>query len=85
MIVMAQSRHYQSALTVPAIMLESVMTCRVHRAVILGLITDSSERRATPFVLTTIITGTNASSDDTMHEDNDRNAKYQLEDRSREV
>ncbi|KZP23259.1 hypothetical protein FIBSPDRAFT_823569 [Athelia psychrophila] len=83
MIVMSFSPHYQAALTIPAIALESVMTCRVHRAVILGLITDNSERRATPFALTTFVSGTNASSDDTMLQN--PNTKYKLDDQRGEV
>lgn len=51
---MAFRPHYQAVLTIPALALESAMTCRVHRAVILGLIADS-ERNTAPLPLTTFI------------------------------
>lgn len=52
MVILALSPVYQSALTVPAMALENVMTCRVHRAVILGLIADR-ELQTAPLMLTT--------------------------------
>ncbi|KAF7973019.1 hypothetical protein HWV62_16410 [Athelia sp. TMB] len=48
-------RNYTSTLSIPVLALENAMTCRVHRAVILGLIKDG-RRRSSPFVLTTILT-----------------------------
>lgn len=53
MVILALSPVYQSALTVPAMALENVMTCRVHRAVILGLIADR-ELQTAPLMLTTL-------------------------------
>ncbi|KZP10662.1 hypothetical protein FIBSPDRAFT_872354 [Athelia psychrophila] len=51
---MAFRPHYQAVLTIPALALESVMTCRVHRAVIMGLI-NNGERNTAPVLLTTFI------------------------------
>lgn len=55
---------YVGTLTIPVIALENAMTCRVHRAVILGIITDGQNHHRTtsgnpnnPFVLTTVVSG----------------------------
>ena len=45
---------YTNMLSLPVMALENVMSCRVHRAIILGLIADH-EQRSAPFALSTII------------------------------
>ncbi|KZP11057.1 hypothetical protein FIBSPDRAFT_871995 [Athelia psychrophila] len=53
---------YQGLLIVTVQVVENIMTSRVHRAVILGLITDGG-RNAAPIEFTTIVSTTTASSD----------------------
>ncbi|KZP33061.1 hypothetical protein FIBSPDRAFT_371698 [Athelia psychrophila] len=54
-IIMALTTRYTATLTIPVIALESAMTCRVHRGIILGL-AGNRKRQTGPFVLTTVIT-----------------------------
>ncbi|KZP08596.1 hypothetical protein FIBSPDRAFT_938926 [Athelia psychrophila] len=56
---------YQGLLVTTVQVIENIMTSRVHRAVILGLITDGG-RDATPFAFTTILPMTTVSGDDLM-------------------
>lgn len=59
-IILGLTSEHGTLLTMPCIALEHVMTCRVHRAVILGLITDKQPPNST-FLLTTFIASVNAS------------------------
>lgn len=45
---------YRPILITATLALDNVMTCRVHRAVVLGLIT-TDEHQTTPFALTTFV------------------------------
>lgn len=56
-IIVMFTTEYVATFTIPVVALESVMTCRVHRAVILGLIARGEHHNNTPFVLSTIISG----------------------------
>ncbi|KZP25247.1 hypothetical protein FIBSPDRAFT_1041706 [Athelia psychrophila] len=56
---------YQGLAATTVQVVENIMISRVHRAVILGLITDSGHDAA-PFAFTTIVPTTTASSDDLM-------------------
>lgn len=53
-IIMALTTTYYTTCTIPVMALENAMTCRVHRAVILGLINDRDDQ-TTPFVLTAMV------------------------------
>lgn len=64
---------YGTLLTMPVIALEHVMTCRVHRAVILGLITSKQPPNET-FLLTTFV-----GRGDIMQTDKGLDAKERLE------
>lgn len=52
-VILVFGSRYPATFTVPAIALENVMTCRVHRAVILSLI-DERDRLNVPITLTTL-------------------------------
>ncbi|KZP15501.1 hypothetical protein FIBSPDRAFT_832648 [Athelia psychrophila] len=63
LIILSFKTNYETTLLVPAVALENTMTSRVHRAVILGLITDRKRRPGTPVVLTAVF----ADEDSMMH------------------
>lgn len=48
---------YKTTAIIPVLALKSIMTCLVHRTVILGLINSESQRSTAPFILTTCIAG----------------------------
>lgn len=52
-VILVFGPRYQATFTVPAIALENVMTCRVHRAVILSLMNERDRLNA-PLMLTTL-------------------------------
>lgn len=52
-VILVFGPRYQATFTVPAIALENVMTCRVHRAVILSLM-DERDRLNAPRILNTL-------------------------------
>ncbi|KAF7979703.1 hypothetical protein HWV62_41040 [Athelia sp. TMB] len=65
-IIVATTTEYKATFSIPVIALENVMTCRVHRAVVLGL----KEQAKSTFLLTTVITNTMTGSDSIMKEFN---------------
>ncbi|KZP29583.1 hypothetical protein FIBSPDRAFT_1038876 [Athelia psychrophila] len=62
-IILGLTTGYGTALTIPVVVVQHVMTCRVHRAVILGL-ANSNQPANTPLVLTTFISSVDASTMD---------------------
>jgi len=67
-IVVTCRTEFKSALSIPAIALENMMTCRVHRAVILGLITNASGTTSPPLMLTSYAVNSDLTSDLTNHD-----------------
>ncbi|KAF7974728.1 hypothetical protein HWV62_11399 [Athelia sp. TMB] len=65
-IIVATTTEYKATFSIPVIALENVMTCRVHRAVVLGL----KDQAKSTFLLTTVITNTMTGSDSIMKEFN---------------
>lgn len=57
-IILTFATEYVATLTISVIALENIMTCRVHRSVILSLMADGEHHHDTPFALSTIISGT---------------------------
>ncbi|KZP29684.1 hypothetical protein FIBSPDRAFT_726991 [Athelia psychrophila] len=60
LIMLGFKTNYEVTLIIPAMSLENAMTCRVHRAVILGLINSESRRSTStdaPLMFTTCISG----------------------------
>ena len=56
-------KDYGPLLVITMFAVENIMVCRVHRAIILGLMDECGGRRA-PFVLTTFVTGADTAIDD---------------------
>lgn len=59
---------YQLFLITTVYALENMMTCRVHRAVILGLISNGERQTTTAFGFTTAISRVSATNDETVQE-----------------
>ncbi|KZP29518.1 hypothetical protein FIBSPDRAFT_946782 [Athelia psychrophila] len=62
-IILGLTTGYGALFTMPVVAIQHIMTCRVHRAVILGLITSKQPPNA-PVILTTFITGVDTSTMD---------------------
>ncbi|KZP29526.1 hypothetical protein FIBSPDRAFT_1038862 [Athelia psychrophila] len=62
-IIVGLTTGYGTLFTIPVVAIQHVMTCRVHRAVILGLIANKQPPNA-PFMLTTFTTSVNTSTMD---------------------
>ncbi|KZP08315.1 hypothetical protein FIBSPDRAFT_840428 [Athelia psychrophila] len=74
-IILGLTTGYGTALTIPVVVVQHVMTCRVHRAVILGL-ANSNQPANTPLVLTTFISSVDAS---TMDDRFDAQKRWELQ------
>ncbi|KZP29550.1 hypothetical protein FIBSPDRAFT_1038869 [Athelia psychrophila] len=74
-IILGLTTGYGTALTIPVVVVQHVMTCRVHRAVILGL-ANSNQPANTPLLLTTFISSVDAS---TMDDRFDAQKRWELQ------
>lgn len=65
-IIVATTTEYQATFSIPVIALENVMTCRVHRAVVLGL----KDQARPSFMLTPVISNIMSGGDSILKEFN---------------